>query len=263
MWVKIQVEAWAHRVRVLYKIARLQPQSAYTGLGKLFQIEWQYLQRTVSGVDTLMGPIEEALREKFFPALFGGEEINTYFRKILGHSVKHGGLGIPDPRLSAEIAYNTSKYARRELVGSLLGGTILNYVGHRACVRKASQTERRHNMCVELGEVARQKKQAGGQERNRLHRATRNGAWLCAVPHRLNGTELSREEFRDNLRLRYGLTPQDIPMTCDGCGKKFSIEHALSCPKGGLVLVRHNDAAKEWDALGARDLFPSAINYEP
>ena len=53
--------------------------------------------------------IEEALREKFFPALFGGEEINADFRKILGHSVKHGGLGIPDPRLSAESAYNTSK----------------------------------------------------------------------------------------------------------------------------------------------------------
>ena len=68
------------------------------------QLKWQYLQRTVPGVGTLMGPIEEALREKFFPALFGGEEITTNFRKILGHSVKHGGLGIPDPRLSAECA---------------------------------------------------------------------------------------------------------------------------------------------------------------
>ena len=75
--------------------------------------------------------------------------------------------------------------------------------------------------------------------------------------------ELSWEEFRDNLRLRYGLMPQDIPATCDGCGKKFLIEHALSCPKGGLVLARHNDAAKEWGALRARALVPSAIFYEP
>ena len=77
------------------------------------QLEWQYLQRTVPGVGNLMDPIEEALREKFFPTLFGGEEINADFRKILGHSVKHGGLGIPDPRLSAESAYNTSKAASR------------------------------------------------------------------------------------------------------------------------------------------------------
>ena len=68
---------------------------------------------------------------KFFPALFGGEDINTNFGQTLGHSVKHGGLGIPDPNLSAESAYNTSKADSRELVDSLLGGSALNYVGHR------------------------------------------------------------------------------------------------------------------------------------
>ena len=92
-------------------------------------------------------------------------------------------------------------------------------------------------MHVKIGELARQKELAGGQERNRLHRATMNGAWLSIVPHRLNGTEFSWEKFRDNLRLRYGLMTQDISATCDGCGKRFSIEHALSCPKGGLILV--------------------------
>ena len=92
---------------------------------------------------------------------------------------------------------------------------------------------------------------------------TRNGAWLSAVPHRLNGTELSREEFRDNPRLRYGLMPQDIPTTCDGYGKKFLIKHALSCPKGGLVLSLHDDAAKEWGALVSQALVPSAITYKP
>ena len=119
------------RVNVLAKIARRHPQSAYTGLGMSLQSEWQYLQRTVPGVGTLIGPIEEALREKFFPSLFGGEEIDADFRKILGHSVKHGGLGIPDPRQSAESAYNTSKVASMEMVDSLLGGSVLNYVGHR------------------------------------------------------------------------------------------------------------------------------------
>ena len=116
---------------------------------------------------------------------------------------------------------------------------------------------------AKISELFERQEQAGQQEKNRLHKATRNGAWLSAVPHRLNGTELSREEFRGNLRLRYRLMPQDIPATCDGCGKKFSIEHALSCPKGGLVLVRHDGTAKEWVALGARALVPIAITYEP
>ena len=89
-----------------------------------------------------MGPIEKALREKFFPALFRGEEINADFWNILGHRVKHGGLGIPDPRLSAKSEYKTFKAASGELVDSALGGTALNYVGHRACVDGESAAAR-------------------------------------------------------------------------------------------------------------------------
>ena len=212
----------------------------------LFQLEWKFLQRNVPGFGTLMGPpIEEALREKLFSQLFGGEDINANFRKILGHSVKHGGLCIPDPRLSAECAYNTSKAASWELVDSLLGCSALNYIGHSSCVCKASLVARRAKMHVKLIELARKKELAGGQESNRLPRGTKNGAWLRAVPHRLNRTETSWEKFRDNLRLIYGLMPQDIPATCDGCGKMFSIEHALSCPKDGLVLARHDNNAQE------------------
>ena len=38
-WVKIQVEAWDHRVRVLGKIPQQHPQSAYSGLGMLLLLE--------------------------------------------------------------------------------------------------------------------------------------------------------------------------------------------------------------------------------
>ena len=80
-WVKPQVEAWSHGFRVLGEIARRHPQSANAGLGMSFQLKWQYLQRTVPGVGTLIGPIEEAQRDKFFPALFGGGDRNTDFQK--------------------------------------------------------------------------------------------------------------------------------------------------------------------------------------
>ena len=143
-----------------------------------------------------------------------------------------------------ESSYNISKPAIRELVDSLLGSSVLNYVGHRACLRKASQTARIRKRSVELANIFKRQEQAGGQEKNCLRRATRNGALLSALPHRLNGMELSREEFQDNLRLRYGLMPQEITATCDGCGKKFSIEHALSCPKGVLVLARQKNTER-------------------
>ena len=31
-----------------------------------------------------------------------------------------------------------------------------------------------------------------------------------------------------------------VPTTC-ACGKNFSIDHALSCPKGGFPSIRHNE----------------------
>ena len=67
-----ELEAWSHRVRVLAKISRRNPQLDYAGLGISLQIKCQYLQKTVPGVGTLMGPIEEALRENPPPARYSG-----------------------------------------------------------------------------------------------------------------------------------------------------------------------------------------------
>ena len=90
-----------------------------------------------------MEHLEESQREKFVPALFRGEKVVAYFRKILGHSVKCDGLGITEPWLSADSAYNTSKAACGDLVGSLLGGNDHNYVSHRVYVHGASARARK------------------------------------------------------------------------------------------------------------------------
>ena len=110
-----------------------------------------------------MGTIEDALGEKCFPALFGGEEINSNFRKILGHIVKHGSLGIPDPWFSVESVYNTSKADSDEMVESLLGGSAINYVDHKACIHRISAGAKKKRNHVELKELARQKELAGSQ----------------------------------------------------------------------------------------------------
>ena len=89
--------------------------------------------------------------------------------------MNHGGLGIPDPQLSRESAYNTSKASNGGLVESLLGGSALNYIGHRECARGESLVARKERNHVELGELAKQNGLDGYQERNRLHRATRKG----------------------------------------------------------------------------------------
>ena len=87
--------------------------------------------------------------------------------------------------------------------------------------------------------------------------------WLTAMPNRLNGTKLSADKFRDSLRLRFGLAPLDLPNRCDGCGQRFSLGHAMTCKKGGLVLLCHNDVAAKWHQLCAQVLTPAAISDEP
>ena len=87
----------------------------------------------VPGVGILMSTIEDALREALFPAIFIGDYVITKLREILCLSINRVGLGIPDPQLSAECAYNTSKESSDLLVLSLLGGTNLNFVVHKGC----------------------------------------------------------------------------------------------------------------------------------
>ena len=51
----------------------------------------------------------------------------------------------------------------------------------------------------------------------RMRRAAKTGAWLTVLPSTVNGTELGAQERRDELFLRYGLDPPDLPTHCDGC----------------------------------------------
>jgi len=83
------------------------------------------------------------------------------------------------------------------------------------------------------------------------------------VPNKLNGTTMSKEEFFDNARLRYGWKPVDMCERCDGCNAPFTVEHALGCKKGGLVVQRHDDTRDEAGALAEMALTTSRVTYEP
>eukprot|EP00957_Ditylum_brightwellii_P019330 1458794-Ditylum_brightwellii.AAC.1 len=118
----------------------------------------------------------------------------------------------------------------------------------------------KHTVCVREGSCAARRTKAQGRRKRlegasayatrKLKRGRTTGAWLTIMPNRLNGTELSTEAFRDNLRLRYGYIPLHLSCTCDGCSAKFTVQHALSCPKGGLVLIRHDNTSWEFVELG-------------
>ena len=69
-----------------------------------------------------------------------------------------------------------------------------------------------------------------------------NGAstWLSVLPLEEYGIALHKGAFRDALALHYGWSPANAPLNC-ACGTHFSVEHVLSCPKGGYPSIRHNE----------------------
>ena len=62
------------------------------------------------------------------------------------------------------------------------------------------------------------------------------------MPIKEHGFHLHKGAFVDALALalRYGWPLQKTPLSCE-CGAKFTVDHLLSCPRGGFPLLRHND----------------------
>ena len=74
--------------------------------------------------------------------------------------------------------------------------------------------------------------------------------WLSALPLVDQGFKLNKGEFRDALRLRYNKQLKGLPSKCP-CGSKFDVCHALSCGRGGFVIMRHDEI---------RDITASMLN---
>ncbi len=71
--------------------------------------------------------------------------------------------------------------------------------------------------------------------KKRLSQMAETGTWLMRLPSRLEGTQLMRDEWLNNVHLWYAFRPKGLPQQCNGCGANFSIDHAFNWNKGGLV----------------------------
>ena len=91
--------------------------------------------------------------------------------------------------------------------------------------------------------------QFDGVCRRSVERAKLNdlSGWLTVLPTSPGYFDLTAQEFCDALALRYRKPLLNVPSGYDGCDAPFSLDHALVCRKGGLIIQRHNEV---WDAVG-------------
>ena len=76
-----------------------------------------------------------------------------------------------------------------------------------------------------------------GQETENLKRTVKAQMSGNAIPIEEHGLALNKQEFKDSLCLRYILPLPNLPSYC-ACGEMFTVNHALSCKKGGFIAQR-------------------------
>ena len=119
-WLKPKIEAWVYGVQELASVAKHFPQTAHAGLTMSLQSEWQYLQRVCKGIGQEFGPVEEAIRQDFLPALFAEKEpLSATHRTCTSLSTGLAGFNISDPTGSADRSFVASQDSVDILVDSL------------------------------------------------------------------------------------------------------------------------------------------------
>ena len=162
-------------------------------------------------------------------------------RTLLSLPVKLAGVGTPNPTNPANDNHTTSSVCTSVLTKFLLDSTSLIIPDNQAAMHEGRTTAQSIKQANFANVLRSRLVPMDAQDARRTTRNPDMGAWISVQPTLINGLFLSKDEWRDRMRRRYGLGLVYLPPCCDGCGSKFSIEHALACKKGGLVVGRHSE----------------------
>ena len=64
--------------------------------------------------------------------------------------------------------------------------------------------------------------------------------WLMVILIKEMNFNLNKREFRDAIKLMYNWEIADLPAMCIG-GDLFTVDHAMVCRHGGLIIQRDNE----------------------
>eukprot|EP00731_Ephydatia_muelleri_P009434 Em0005g20a len=200
-----------------------------------------------------------AILKAFYPALFEGD-LSDAECKLFSLPTRFAGLGINNPTETASSSYHTSTQGTKVVVEATKGCGEFSSACHLDAISKA-----RHESRKALDEIAKQKLDAilatlsPGRQRAIMRVVEgKTSSWLTTLPLQSCHFDLAPVQFRDGLALRYLRHPSNLPAKCDGCGADFTLQHALDCKKGGLVILRHNEIR---DCIGdlASQVWPQVI----
>ena len=238
-YVSEKIDVWINELQMLCEIAKLEPQAAYSCFVSGYKHKLNYLMRTIPDVSHLLKRIDDLILTKFIPAITDGITINLIERKLLSLPVRYGGLGLPIFSEISDEEYKNSLMITEKLKNNIIQQEY-QYQHDYENIKKKNQIKNRKREKYK-NTIINLKNELNKNQTRLMEINQENGAssWLTALPLKDEGYVLNKRNFWDLIKIRYGWQLSRLPENCE-CGSKFTIDHALSCKKGGFVTLRHN-----------------------
>lgn len=241
-FISSKVKEWRQELETLSTIAISQPHAAYAAITHGLASKWTYLSRTTPNVSENLAELENIIQTKLLPALTGRSPPNEAERGLLALPCRLGGIGLSNPAARSPMEYQASERIAGPLKTLIQEGspTVPFEAWEEQHNAKALTHSLRRSHEKEVADLLKPSLPDALKRSMDLAQEKGASSWLTAIPIAEFGFTLHKCAFRDALCLRYGWQPARSPTNCD-CGSNFSVEHALSCPKGGFPSIRHNE----------------------
>ena len=158
--------------------------------------------------------MEAALKEIFLPALLGctaPTDIPPKLRTLLSLPVKYAGIGVPSPTTTADDRHTASATCTTVLTDSLIAATPLCMGDHLAAMSAGRANTRTTGIATADSTLSQLIVGMSPPEARRAEQNKEAGAWISIQPTFVNGLSLSKDEWRDGIRImRYGLELQHL-----------------------------------------------------
>ena len=260
-FVTEKIKDWAKDVDALVEIAKTEPQLAYSAYVFGTSKRWKFVCRTTPNISEHMQELEQLIREKLIPSIIGGRYISNEYRNIFALPTRHGGMGMENPVDVSDFEYQNSLLMTKQLTD-----TIYNQC-HSLQLEEDVQEAAKKELATRKSDWYKRLQdqsfaELSADERKVIALASEKGAsiWLNSLPLKTHGFRLNKQQFVDAICMRYNFSLKDVPRNC-ACGSAYSINHCLTCRRGGFTNFRHN-AVRDTIYNLAQDLYPD-VQLEP
>ena len=202
---------------------------------------WTYTQRTIDDISQLFKPLEDVIRYSLIPSIIG-RECSELERKIISPPTRLGGLNIQNPIETADAEFRRSVKATSALTSSIVNQQFIEEEPHDQVTSKQLREIKSEKQKEYKEKFESIYAQCDNDTKRCLDLAQEKGSslWLATLPIASLGYTLNKQEFLDSIAMRYNWEIRNVASFCE-CGKKNSINHALTCPRGGYTIMRHNE----------------------